>query len=937
MATRPAGELTLADRLSHLSFAQACRLLGPRASELLREGGALEIRLDEQVRLDPDRFALELPEAKVEIALAPGERVGLGYRCSACREACPHAGAAFSLVLEEKTALGLAAPPPERIPAPALSEEELVRRALEERRERAKSERMALRPADASRPWTDYAVTSAASGRSYRVALRGLERGSSYCSCPDFRKNTLGTCKHILHVQSKARRRFRLDQLRRPYRRESLSLYVEYGAERALRLGLPARPLAAGAEKVVAGLRDRAIEGLPDLVRRLGALERLGEAVHVHPDAEQLVEERLSRERMRRLVEEIRADPAGHPLRRELLSAELLPYQLDGIAFAAGASRAILADDMGLGKTIQAIGLAELLRRELGIERVLVVCPASVKSQWRSEIARFSGRECRLVLGGAKERAAQYRRPCFFTVCNYEQALRDLGAIAEVRWDLVVLDEAQRIKNWEAKTSRALKNLRSRFAVALSGTPLENRLDELYSVVEFVDERRLGPAFRFFNRHRTLNERGKLLGYAELGELRRQLTPILLRRTRESVMRDLPPCTTEVIRIEPTPAQAELHWAHMQTVITIARKRYLSEMDLLRLRKALLMCRMTADATSLVDKREPGHSSKLERLAELLGELLREEDRKIVLFSEWTSMLDLVERRLRRLGAAWVRLDGSVPQRKRQALVDSFRRDPALRLFLTTNAGSTGLNLQAANTVVNVDLPWNPAVLEQRIGRAHRMGQARPVQVFVLITEATIEENLLATLSAKHDLALAVLDPDSEVEAVDMLSNIEELRQRLERLLGARSDAGADLREREAREAELAQQDRRERVAAAGGELVRAAAAFLGELFPAGELGGAGAAAKLDALVRAKLGEGLGRDASGRTTLTLTLPEPSVLGELAGALGRLLGGAVAPGAITREGGSALDARGPEARARGGNGAARGPLEPGGGRAWPGPG
>jgi superfamily II DNA or RNA helicase len=918
MATRPAGELTLADRLSHLSFAQACRILGPRANELLRAGGALEIRLQDQVRLDPDRLTLELPEAWVEIALAAGERVGLGYRCSACREACLHAGAAFALVLEEKTALGLATPPPERIPAPALSEEELVRRAIAERRERAKTERMALRSQDASRPWTDYVVTSAASGRSYRVALRSLERGPSYCSCPDFRKNTLGTCKHILHVQQRVRRRFRPEELRRPYRRETLSLFVDYAVEHSLRLGLPDRPLDPEAEKVVAEVRGRAIEDVTDLVRRLRALERMGVPVNVHPDAEELVEERLARARLARAVEEIRADPAGHPLRRELLSAELLPYQLDGIAFAAGAGRAILADDMGLGKTIQAIGLAELLCRELGIERVLVVCPASVKSQWRSEIARFSGRPCRLVLGGAKQRAAEYRQPCFFTICNYEQALRDLGAIAEVPWDLLVLDEAQRIKNWEAKTSRALKSLRSRFALALSGTPLENRLDELYSVVEFVDERRLGPAFRFFNRHRTLNERGKLLGYGKLGELRRELAPILLRRTRESVVRELPPRTTEVLRIEPTRAQAELHWAHMQTVVSIARKHFLTEMDLLRLRRALLMCRMAANATSLVDKREPGHSSKLERLAELLEELLRERDRKIVLFSEWTSMLDLVEKRLRRLRARWVRLDGSVPQRKRQAIVDSFRRDPSLRLFLTTNAGSTGLNLQAANTVVNVDLPWNPAVLEQRIGRAHRMGQRRPVQVFVLVTEATIEDNLLATLSAKHDLALAVLDPDSEVEAVDMLGSIEDLRERLEILLGARPEAGVDLREREAREGELAGRARRERLAAAGSELARAAAAFLGELLPGAEL--AGAAAKLGDLVRTRLGEGLGRDASGRTTLTLTLPEPSALEAFAGALGRLFAGAAAHGAGSGGDGAALGAQAPGARARDGNGA-----------------
>jgi superfamily II DNA or RNA helicase len=886
--TRPTGELTLSDRLSHLSFAQACRLLGSRGTELLRAGGAREIDLDAQARLEPDRFTLELGDARVVIALAGEKRVGLGWRCSACVDPCEHAGAAFALVLEEKTALGLAAPPPERTAVAALSEPELVAQALAERHERARSERMQVRALDARRPWSDYVVTSAASGRSHRVALRGMERGASYCSCPDFRKNTLGTCKHVLRVQRMIARRFRPEELRRPYRRASFSVYLDYADEPALRLGIPARPLGAAASKLVAPLRERGIADVHDLLRRLRELEKLGEEVTFYPDAERFAEERLARERLRGLVDEIRADPAGHRLRRELLAVELLPYQLDGIAFAAGAGRAILADEMGLGKTIQAIGLAELLRREAGIGRVLVVCPASVKSQWRGEIARFSGHAAQLVLGSAAERAARYRSPHFFTICNYEQVLRDFAAIEAVAWDLVVLDEAQRIKNWEAKTSRTTKALRSRFALALSGTPLENRLDELYSVVEFVDERRLGPAFRFFNRHRALSEQGKVLGYGQLGELRRALAPILLRRTRESVLEQLPPRTTEVVRIAPTPAQQELHGAHMRTVAAVVRKRFINEMDLLRLRRALLMCRMAANATVLVDKCAPGHSSKLERLEELLAGLLCERDRKILLFSEWTSMLDLVEERLRRLGASWVRLDGSVPQRKRQGLVEAFQSDPERRLFLTTNAGSTGLNLQAANTVVNVDLPWNPAVLEQRIGRAHRMGQTRPVQVFVLVTEETLEENLLATLSAKRDLALAVLDPDSDVEAVDMLSSVESLRERLEILLGAAPEPGVDVREREAREGELASQARRERLAAAGAELVRAAFGFLSQLLPSSPaLSGA---SELAESVRGRIAAAVGEDSAGRPTLTLPLPDAPVLEALAGSLAQLAAG-----------------------------------------------
>ncbi len=227
--------------------------------------------------------------------------------------------------------------------------------------------------------------------------------------------------------------------------------------------------------------------------------------------------------------------------------------------------------------------------------------------------------------------------------------------------------------------------------------------------MQFVDDRRLPPAFRFFHRHRVVDEKGKVLGYKNLDLLRERLRGILLRRTRDSVLQQLPPRTTELVRIPPTEEQAELHSTHMRIVSMITRKPYISEMDLLRLQKALLMCRMTANSTVLVDKQKPGYSSKLAYLEELLDGLFQEADRKVLLFSEWTKMLDLIEPLLKARKLDYVRLDGQVPQKDRQALVNRFREDPNCRLFITTNAGSTGLNLQAANTVINVDLPWNPA------------------------------------------------------------------------------------------------------------------------------------------------------------------------------------------------------------------------------------
>ena len=564
---------------------------------------------------------------------------------------------------------------------------------------------------------------------------------------------------------------------------------------------------------------------------------------------------------------------------------EILPYQLDGIAFAAGAGRAILADDMGLGKTLQGIGIAELLAREADIRKVLVVCPASVKAQWRSEVLRFSGRDCQIVLGSAAGRSVQYENECFFTICNYEQVLRDIITIERVRWDLIVLDEGQRIKNWEAKTSQTIKSLRSPFALVLSGTPLENRLDDLFSVVEFIDDRRLGPAFRFFNRHRITDERGKVLGYKDLDLLRERLKPVLLRRTRSAVVKDLPPRTTEIVRIAPTDEQAGIEVAQMQIVSAIVRKSYISEMDLLRLQKALLLARMNADSTFLVDKHAPGFSSKLERLQELLEELAAEDDRKILLFSEWTTMLTLIERQIKRLKLNYVRLDGSVPQKKRQLLVHQFQRDPTCRVFLTTNAGSTGLNLQAANTVINVDLPWNPAVLEQRISRAHRMGQKNPVQVYLLVTEGTIEEKLLATLSAKHDLALAALDMESNVREVALASGIEELKQRLEVLLGARAHAAVDETEKQRQQQEAERLARRSRVAEAGGQLVAAAFAFLGEMVPQRQL--TNGVEQKASQFKAHLDECLERDEQGRPRLIVTLPNEAALESLARSLAAL--------------------------------------------------
>jgi superfamily II DNA/RNA helicase len=320
---------------------------------------------------------------------------------------------------------------------------------------------------------------------------------------------------------------------------------------------------------------------------------------------------------------------------------------------------------------------------------------------------------------------------------------------------------------------------------------------------------------------------------------------------------------------------------------SIVNKAYISEMDLLRLQKALLICRMAADSTFLVDKEPPGYSTKLEQLTELLETLNAEKGRKIVLFSEWTTMLNLIEPILQKLKMTYVRLDGSVPQKKRAQLVHTFRADPDCKLFITTNAGSTGLNLQAANTVINVDLPWNPAVLEQRIARAHRMGQKSPVQVYILVTEQTIEEGMLGTLAAKKEVAMAALDIHSKVKNVDMIGGAEALKLRLEILLGRPESAPLDVSELERQKQAAETTARKERVATVAGELFTSAFKLLGEIIP--QQSNKAIMEQKTEFMRTRLQECLETNEQGQVELKLKLPSESALDSIAAALAKLTG------------------------------------------------
>lgn len=621
---------------------------------------------------------------------------------------------------------------------------------------------------------------------SYRVHIRSLERRANYCTCPDFATNQLGTCKHIeavVHRIGKRRDAKRLKSLGP----SSPFVYLDWEGDPApqIRLHRAMQRPDSAVDPDLSRLLDAHFDDSGAFRRRLPEdFLRLAETLAGRSDidlgedaigyARRLAEQAAQRQRAREIGETIRASSGRLPG----VTARLYPYQVEGVAFLVANGRALLADDMGLGKTLQAISAAAWLHGHAEVERTLVICPASLKQQWAREIRKFTGQEARVIQGPAATRAAQYRGASGFLIANYELILRDSSVIAEtLRPDLIILDEAQRIKNWRTKIAAAVKRIPSRYAFVLTGTPLENRLEDLYSLMQVIDQKVLGPLWRYLVDFHVTDARGKVLGYRNLSELRRRLAPVMLRRDRQLVRDQLPDRIESRLDIPLSASQQELHDAGIQAagiLARIAKRRPLTPGESHRLMAHLQQARMACDAAGLVDKETQG-SPKLDELDGLLDELCLQSGLKAVVFSQWELMTRMVEERVRALGLGCVRLHGGVPTSRRGDLIDRFNDDDACQVFISTDAGGVGLNLQAASVLINLDVPWNPAVLDQRIARVHRLGQTRKVQILLLVAADSYECRVMDLVQGKRNLFDNVVDQDATEDVVGVSRKLIEV------------------------------------------------------------------------------------------------------------------------------------------------------------------
>jgi len=432
------------------------------------------------------------------------------------------------------------------------------------------------------------------------------------------------------------------------------------------------------------------------------------------------------------------------------LQAELRHYQLVGYHWLHFLREVelggILADDMGLGKTLQALTAVA----DCGGQSI-VVAPTSVLRNWEREAHRFFPAMTVNVYHGAQRELDD----SMLTLTSYALLRLDLDKLRSRNWDYLILDEAQAIKNPQSQTARSACALKGKHHLALTGTPVENRLDELWSLFRFLMPGFLGSRESFRDRYSKPIEAGD---QAARLALRRRVRPYVLRRLKSQVATELPPLTDMVERCEMGEDQRRTY----EAVRMMAREevqRALTDGDgppnTMHILEALLRMRQACCDPTLLPGEHKGAATKLERLEELLVDIVAE-GHKALVFSQWTGLLDRVEPRLKNLGIDWLRLDGTT--RDRQSVIDHFQTDDGPPVFLLSlKAGGTGLNLTAADYVIHLDPWWNPAVQQQATDRAHRIGQDRPVVSLRLVAADTVEERILDLQDAKRDLADAAL------------------------------------------------------------------------------------------------------------------------------------------------------------------------------------
>ena len=528
------------------------------------------------------------------------------------------------------------------------------------------------------------------------------------------------------------------------------------------------------------------------IVFTVSNLEALLDAIpdiQVDIDLEKQVKNQIEKEAKLEKLRSMSKQDMQVCLRIPGLKLPLYNYQRLGVMYAAtNRVGLLLADEMGLGKSLQGIGTALFLKATAGAERVLIITPASLKFNWPLEIEKFTDEKYVVIDGTPEERIAQWMRDdVFFYVVNFELVQADLfggnklkekedetddqrerrekitakakrrqSMLSEIRkrnWDLIVVDEAQALKHHASRRSRNSKELRGKCRMALTGTPMDGRLEELHSLMQFVAPGLLCSKTRFFQKHVETDFWGRVTGYKKIGEVTQKIQPFFLRRLKRDVMKDLPDKVYENRIVTMDPAEHAIYRS-------LAEKGHEATEDESAM-VAVIRCKQFCNWPAKVDDKCKTNS-KMEAFREVLDEVVMQNGHKALIFSQYKEMLNVIVKEFDNLGIKYLRIDGDTDLKERASMQKQFNTDKSIDVMIGTEAMSAGLNFQSADYVINYDDNWSPAIMAQREDRCHRAGQRNVVTVVNFICKDTIEERIRGVIYAKNKITSQTLGDETE-------------------------------------------------------------------------------------------------------------------------------------------------------------------------------
>ena len=446
----------------------------------------------------------------------------------------------------------------------------------------------------------------------------------------------------------------------------------------------------------------------------------------------------------------------------EKTNLPLFNFQKIGAGFLCVTNSALLADEPGLGKTIQT--LATTIIKEA--KKVLIICPSTLKLSWQDEINKWLKDKKTIIITGEKKiRNKLWSDKSDYHIMNYEILLRDIDEINKIEWDYIVADEATRISNPRAKQSKLIKTISAKHRIALTGTPLNNAIQDIWNILDFCQPNILGSYWQFTEKYCEKDRFGGIISYKNLNELKTHIADNMLRRKKKEVLQELPDKLYETIYVEFDNEERKIYEAIKEEIVSELKEygisRVLGDKYLSNALVKMIRLKQTTGSLELVSEHQ--FSSKVNALKELLNDIISNGSKAIV-FTQFSTMADILIRELDKYNPLLI--SGKVDNNIRKENVDKFQNSEENKIIVMTEAGGFGLNLQRANYIIHYDLPWSISKMEQREGRAHRIGQKNNLTIFRLIVQKTVDEYVLKVLHKKQIMSEDILGDKERMKKV---------------------------------------------------------------------------------------------------------------------------------------------------------------------------